>query len=84
MSHIRYPLVGIGLYTPVEVGCLIDLAPAKLTRWLRGYELKGTRHEPLWTPEVDLNDDKTYRSFRDLNEARAAARFIERSLSPQT
>ena len=76
-------LTGIGLYTPAEAGRLIGVAPARLVRWLRGHESKGTWYAPLWSPEVHLDDDKTYLSFRDLLEARVAARFIEHGLSPQ-
>ena len=76
-------LIGIGLYTPSEAGQLIGVASAKLTRWLRGHEANGQRYEPLWTSAIDLDDGKTYLSFRDLLEARVAARFIEQGLSPQ-
>lgn len=76
-------MVGIGLYTPPEAGRLIGVAPAKLTRWLRGHEANGQRYEPLWRSAINLGDEKTYLSFRDLLEARVAARFIEQGLSPQ-
>jgi uncharacterized protein (DUF433 family) len=83
MQAMTKPLVGIGLYTPAEAGRLIHVAPGKLTRWLRGHEAKGKRYEPLWKPEVELDDEATFLSFRDLLEARVAARFMERGLSPQ-
>ncbi len=83
MKADTHTLVGIGLYTPAEAGRLIGVSPAKLVRWLGGHELKGKWYDPLWAPEVDLGDEKTYLSFRDLLEARVAACFIERGLSPQ-
>lgn len=83
MKIATHTLVGIGLYTPAEAGRLIDVSPAKLVRWLRGHDVKGTWYDPLWKPEVELDDEKTYLSFRDLLEARVAARLIEHGLSPQ-
>ena len=83
MLETSKPLVGIGLYTPAEAARLIHVAPGKLTRWLCGHEARGRDYEPLWQPEVKLDDGAIYLSFRDLLEARVAARFIERGLSPQ-
>jgi uncharacterized protein (DUF433 family) len=76
-------LIGIGLYTPAEAGRLIEVSSARLVRWLRGHDVKGKRYDPLWEPEVNLDDEKTYLSFRDLLEARVAARFIDQGLSAQ-
>ena len=76
-------LIGIGLYMPSEAGKLIGVRVPKLTRWLRGHEVKGQRYEPLWRPEVDLGDDKIYLSFRDMLEARVASAFITKGLSSQ-
>ncbi len=76
-------LVGIGLYTPAEAGRLLRIAPAKISRWLRGHEVNGTRYEPLWQPQIDLGDDGIALGFRDLQEIRVAATFIEKGLSPQ-
>ena len=59
------------------------MSAPRLTRWLRGHKVNGQRHEALWTPELDLGDEKVYLSFRDLMEARVAARFVERGLSAQ-
>jgi hypothetical protein len=83
MKATTKPLVGIGLYTVAEAGRLIHVAPRKLSRWLRGHEAHGKRYEPLWKPEVELDEEATFLSFRDLLEARVAARFIEHGLSPQ-
>lgn len=83
MSHLAQNLIGIGLYTVPEAGRLIDVSSPKLFRWLRGHEVKGRWYDPLWQPEIDLGDEKLYLSFRDLLEARVAARFILAGLSPQ-
>jgi uncharacterized protein (DUF433 family) len=78
----RINLVGIGLYTPAEAGRLIQVRPAKLARWLRGHSIKGKHYEPLWRAQADLGEDGLYLGFRDLMEARVAAAFIARNLSP--
>ena len=83
MADGSHGLIGIGLYTPAEAGRLIDVIPSRLTRWLRGHDAKGQRYAPLWTPEIELEDQRLYLSFRDLLEARAADRFIRGGLSPQ-
>lgn len=82
-THPSSELVGIGLYTPAEAGRLIGVPSAKLTRWVRGHDIQGRHYEPLWTPEIEIGDDKTYLSFRDLMEARVANVFITRGLSAQ-
>ncbi|WP_244492129.1 MULTISPECIES: hypothetical protein [unclassified Methylobacterium] len=76
-------LVGIGLYTPAEAGRLLRIAPAKISRWLRGHEANGKRYEPLWQPQVDLGEEGIFLGFRDLQEVRVASTFIEKGLSPQ-
>ena len=79
----RNPLLGIGLYTPAEAGRLIGVPSAKLVQWLRGHSAKGRDHAPLWSPEIDLEDEHTYLSFRDLLEARVANTLLVQGLSPQ-
>ena len=70
-------LVGIGLYTPAEAARLINVAPSKIIRWLRGYVAKGAEYARLWRPQVELlDDDRVYLGFRDLMEARVANAFI--------
>ena len=83
MIDVGPSLVGIGLYTPAEAGRLINVAPAKLSRWLCGHMAQGAWYDPLWKPQIDLGDAKTYLSFRDLLEARIASLFIKKGLSPQ-
>jgi uncharacterized protein (DUF433 family) len=76
-------LIGIGLYTPAEAAQLVHVPAGKITRWLRGHEVKGRRYERLWRPQVDLRDGHVYLGFRDLMEIRVANAFIARGLSPQ-
>jgi hypothetical protein len=79
-----YALIGVGLYTPVEAQRLTGIHAAKLIRWLRGHKIGRRKYEPLWCPQINLRDNKTYLGFRDLMEARVANAFIEQAgLSPQ-
>ena len=80
---IEHSLVGIGLYTPAEAGHLLGLAPARISRWLRGHVVDGVHYDALWQPEVDFGEDGIFLGFRDLQEVRVAAAFIEKGLSAQ-
>ncbi len=77
-------LLGIGLYTPSEAGRLIGVPSSKITRWLKGHAANGRKYEPLWTPQISLNDGSVHLGFRDLIEARTAKQFIMAGLSPQS
>jgi len=77
------PLIGIGLYTPVEAAHLIQVPANKIARWLREHTVHGRHYDPLWTPQVQLHDGHVYLGFRDLMEMRVANAFIERGLSAQ-
>lgn len=74
-------LIGVGLYTPAEAGRLLHIPAPKISRWLRGHEVGGTRYEPLWKSEVDLGDDRVFLGFRDLMEVRVADAFIRNGVS---
>lgn len=76
-------LVGIGIYTPTEAARLTGVSAGRIARWLRGHQTNGRRYEPLWRPQIDINDGQVYLGFRDLMEVRVAAAFIEQGLSPQ-
>ena len=55
----------------------MQVPPAKITRWLRGYEAHGRHYEPLWRPQVPIaGDDGVTLGFGDLMEVRVAASFI--------
>lgn len=76
-------LIGVGLYTPAEAGRLLDVPAAKISRWLRGHRIGERGYEPLWTPQVDLDDGRIYLGFRDLMEVRVADKFIHYGISSQ-
>lgn len=83
LSRSSESLVGIGLYTLAEAGRLVQVAPSKISRWLRGHDADGRHYEPLWHSQVDLGDDGMFLGFRDLQEVRVVAAFIAKGLSPQ-
>lgn len=76
-------LVGIGIYTPAEAARLTGVSAGRIARWLRGHQTNGRLYEPLWRPQIDINDGRVYLGFRDLMEVRVAAAFIKQGLSPQ-
>jgi hypothetical protein len=76
-------LIGVGLYTPAEAGRLLHVRPQKIVRWLRGHMIGDQRYDPLWPPQVDLDDGHIYLGFRDLMEVRIADKFISFGVSPQ-
>jgi len=76
-------LVGIGIYTPAEAARLTGVGAGRIARWLRGHRVKGSRYEPLWRPQIDIDDGRVYLGFRDLMEVRVAAAFIKQGVSPQ-
>lgn len=76
-------LIGIGLYTTIEAQRLLGVPASKIGRWLRGHDRKGVHYDPLWEPQVNLNDGAVYLGFRDLMEVRAADQFLKAGVSPQ-
>lgn len=74
-------LIGVGTYTPAEAGRLLHVNPAKISRWLRGHTAGGKKYEPLWTPEIELDDDRIFLGFRDLMEVRVVNAFIRAGVS---
>jgi uncharacterized protein (DUF433 family) len=74
-------LVGMGVYTFAEAGRLLRVRPSKIARWLRGHRVKGQEYQPLWTPDVSLEDGRIFLSFRDLMEVRVADAFIRAGVS---
>jgi uncharacterized protein (DUF433 family) len=76
-------LVGVGLYTPAEAAQLTGIKSTKIVRWLRGHSIGNHVYEPLWSPQIDIGDGRTYLGFLDLIQARVAAAFIDQGLSPQ-
>lgn len=82
-SMPNYDLVGVGLYTPIEAQRLLGIPAAKISRWLRGHDANGKHYEPLWSPQIDLQDGAVYLGFRDLMEMRTAHQFMDAGVSAQ-
>lgn len=77
-------LIGVGLYTPAEAARLTGIPAGKISRWLRGHSAHGKHYDPLWAPQIQIeDDDEIYLGFRDLMEVRVADAFIKRNLSAQ-
>lgn len=76
-------LIGVGLYTPAESSRLISVPVGKILRWLRGHQRGDQSYEPLWEPQIDLDDNKIYLGFRDLMEVRIADSFIKAGVPPR-
>ncbi|SDP37495.1 hypothetical protein SAMN05428967_1820 [Phyllobacterium sp. YR620] len=74
-------LIGVGVYTPAEAGRLLHVRPSKISRWLRGHRVQGKVYEPLWTPDINLGDERVFLGFRDLMEVRVADAFIRAGVS---
>jgi len=74
-------LIGVGLYTPAEAGSLLRIPVLKISRWLKGHSTKKKSYDPLWTPEIDLGDDRLFLGFRELMEVRVADAFISAGVS---
>lgn len=74
-------LIGVGVYTPAEAGRLLHVRPSKISRWLRGHRVQGKVYEPLWTPNINLGDERVFLGFRDLMEVRVADAFIRAGVS---
>lgn len=76
-------LIGVGLYTPSEASQLLSIPGSKIRRWLLGHKANDRHYAPLWTPQVDLDDNRVYLNFRDLMEVRMVNAFIASGLSAQ-
>lgn len=75
-------LVGLGVYTPAEAGRLLQIQPSKIVRWLKGHKIGEKNYDPLWEPEVNLQDTATILGFRDLMEMRVVNAFILAGIPP--
>lgn len=77
-------LLGLGIYSVPEASRLIRVSPARLRRWLRGYEFRhgGGRHSSpkLIRGQLPVLSGKLALSFLDLQEARCLDWFRERGV----
>ncbi|MEC9347865.1 MAG: hypothetical protein VYB54_16690 [Pseudomonadota bacterium] len=88
-QYARGPgLVGIGLYSLAEAARLLGGRSESIRRWMTGYKAstKGgrRRYDPIWSPDIHLDDGAAYLSFRDLMELRVALLFIGRGVGLHT
>jgi hypothetical protein len=72
--------LGLGLYMAAEASRLLDLPPAKVRRWLGGYDYvhRGEQHraDPLWSLQLPKLDGQLGLGFLDLMQLMLVARFI--------
>lgn len=79
---------GIGAYSPVEAGRLLNIPPATLRHWLfgYGYDHQGSkrRQPPLWRAQYGTEQEEPLLGFRDLLEARIVRGLREAGLGLPT
>ena len=82
------PILGSGIYTIPEASRLTRVSPARIRRWLKGYNFKTKkeRHhsKPVWTGQLEPLEGKIAVGFRDLMEIRFVKAFIEAGVSWRT
>lgn len=81
-------LLNAGIYTVPEAARLTRVSPARIRRWLRGYDFKTAkdRHHsnPVWTGQFKPIEDKLAVGFKDLMEIRFVNAFIQQGVSWKT
>ena len=75
-----YNLWNVGIYTVPEVARLTGMRAGKMRRWLRGHKTNGKWYPPLWTPQVQV-EDEMFLGFEDLIEFKAAQAFMAEGVS---
>ena len=79
---------GIGAYSPVEAGRLLDIPPATIRHWVFGYSYDhhGPRRNqpPLWRPQYGTAMEEPLLGFRDLLEARIVRGLRRQNFPMQT
>ncbi|WP_316014581.1 hypothetical protein [Roseobacter sp. HKCCA0434] len=80
-------VIGGGVYSVSEVSRLARLTPAKVRRWLSGYNYtyKNERREqqPLWTPDLIALTGHLELNFKDLIELRFVKSFNDLGIGLQ-
>lgn len=76
-------LLGVGLYTPIDVELYTGISSANVRRWLFGYRANGKYHEGIWSPELSASVEDTL-SFHDLLEIRFVNAFRNHGVSLQS
>jgi len=76
--------VGVGVYTLTDAAHLLKTPRINLRRWMIGYDYTRngkTRHvQPLWAPDILLDENEVELSFRDLIELRFVKAFTEKGI----
>ena len=84
----EHPLLGVGLYSVVDVAHILRERPRRMSRWVRGYEYLTTQGKVGQRPyfERDFADfeQKVVLSFADLIELRFIQMFRQKGVRPQT
>ena len=79
--------LGVGLYTAAEASRLLGLPPAKIRRWLGGYDYvhRGgkRRADPLWSLQLPKLDGQLGLGFLDLMQLQLVSLFIGEGVSLQ-
>lgn len=82
----RTTFLGAGIYTASQAGRLTNVASARVTRWMRGYEYAGRdgrRREvpPILQWDATAPDGTLQLTFRDLIEIRFVDAFLKFGVS---
>ena len=80
MTGNRQTLLGVGIYTVPEAARITKVRPARIRRWLRGYE----RSPRVWAPELPEVEGVLALGFRDLIEVRFVDAFRNHGVSWKT
>ena len=79
MIERSQPLLGVGIYTVPEAARITKVEPARIRRWLRGYEFKlqdqVRTSRPVWPHQLPEVEGSLALSFRDLIEVRFVDAF---------
>src|SRR5213592_1303026 len=91
MADQSRSLLGVGIYTRAEAGRLLNLSPARVSSWLRGYRYswgprearrRGTQ-PPVLKTDIPLFGGTLVVSFLELMELRVVKRFRDSGTSLQ-
>lgn len=78
-------IIGVGIYTVPQASRLTRVSPARIRRWLRGYEFARKegrgRSAPVWRAQLPKIEDAVALGFLDLMEVRFVDAFLEAGLS---
>jgi uncharacterized protein (DUF433 family) len=80
MTESRQPLFGVGIYTVPEAARITGVRPARIRRWLKGYESSPR----VWAPELPEVEGSLALGFRDLIEVRFVDAFRNYGVSWKT